>query len=49
MTLDVRPRRSEQALRVRRAGRDRWTRDHWPDCADQTPYDFRAEARRLAG
>jgi hypothetical protein len=21
----------------------------WPDCADQVPYDFRAEARRLAG
>jgi len=21
--------------------------DHWPDCADQVPYDFRAEARRL--
>ncbi|HZZ36444.1 MAG TPA: hypothetical protein VFE03_12005, partial [Caulobacteraceae bacterium] len=20
----------------------------WPDCADQVPYDFRAEARRLA-
>jgi TolB-like protein len=20
---------------------------HWPDCADQVPYDFRAEARRL--
>jgi hypothetical protein len=21
----------------------------WPDCADIVPYDFRAEARRLAG
>jgi TolB-like protein/Tfp pilus assembly protein PilF len=21
----------------------------WPDCADEVPYDFRAEARRLAG
>jgi hypothetical protein len=21
----------------------------WPDCADVVPYDFRAEARRLAG
>jgi TolB-like protein len=23
--------------------------DHWPDCADQVPYDFRREARRLVG
>ena len=22
---------------------------NWPDCADAVPYDFRAEARRLAG
>ncbi|MBV8683001.1 MAG: winged helix-turn-helix domain-containing protein [Caulobacteraceae bacterium] len=22
---------------------------HWPDCADDVPYDFRAEARRLTG
>ncbi|HEY2480913.1 MAG TPA: hypothetical protein VGI30_01785, partial [Caulobacteraceae bacterium] len=29
---------------------DYWVRtDTWPDCADQVPYDFRAEARRLAG
>jgi len=21
--------------------------DHWPDCADQVDYDFRAESRRL--
>jgi TolB-like protein len=29
---------------------DYWTAtDRWPDCADQVPYDFRAEARRLAG
>ncbi len=27
---------------------DYWVRtDRWPDCADRTPYDFRAEARRL--
>ena len=24
-------------------------RDRWPDCVDQVAYDFRAEARRLAG
>jgi TolB-like protein len=23
--------------------------DCWPDCADEVPYDFRSEARRLAG
>ncbi|HXQ12821.1 MAG TPA: hypothetical protein VN805_17650 [Caulobacteraceae bacterium] len=23
--------------------------DRWPDCVDQVPYDFRAEARKLAG
>jgi len=23
--------------------------DRWPDCVDKVPYDFRAEARRLAG
>jgi len=29
---------------------DYWVKtDRWPDCADQVPYDFRAEARRLAG
>jgi TolB-like protein len=29
---------------------DYWVKtDMWPDCADQVPYDFRAEARRLAG
>ena len=22
---------------------------NWPDCADEVDYDFRAEARRLAG
>jgi hypothetical protein len=22
--------------------------DRWPDCADQVPYDFRAEARKVA-
>jgi hypothetical protein len=21
----------------------------WPDCADRAPYDFKAEAQRLAG
>jgi hypothetical protein len=26
---------------------DYWVKTgHWPDCADQVPYDFRAEARR---
>jgi hypothetical protein len=29
---------------------DYWVEaDRWPDCADQVPYDFRAEAKRLAG
>jgi hypothetical protein len=29
---------------------DYWVKSgRWPDCADQTPYDFKAEARRLAG
>ena len=23
--------------------------NRWPDCADQVPYDFKSEARRLAG
>jgi len=28
---------------------DYWvTSGYWPDCADEVPYDFRAEARRLA-
>jgi hypothetical protein len=28
---------------------DYWLKtDHWPDCADHVPYDFRAEAKRLA-
>jgi adenylate cyclase len=29
---------------------DYWvTTGRWPDCADKVPYDFRSEARRLAG
>jgi hypothetical protein len=29
---------------------DHWVEtDRWPDCASFVPYDFRAEARRLAG
>jgi TolB-like protein/tetratricopeptide (TPR) repeat protein len=29
---------------------DYWVEtDKWPDCADEVPYDFRAQARRLAG
>jgi hypothetical protein len=29
---------------------DYWLRSGlWPDCADEVPYDFRAESRRLAG
>jgi hypothetical protein len=28
---------------------DYWVQTgRWPDCADKVPYDFRAEARRLA-
>jgi hypothetical protein len=29
---------------------DYWVQtDRWPDCVDQVPYDFRAEAKKLAG
>ena len=29
---------------------DYWVgQERWPDCAEGTPYDFRAEARRLKG